>query len=276
MPSNGEPLLNVLFVGDIIGRPARKAVAKHLPGLMAEHDVSFCVANAENAAGGKGLTRKVAAELYDAGVDVLTLGNHAWANKEIFDFIDEDDRVVRPENFPPGAPGRGFGVYTSSTGIRVAVLQLQGRVFMDAIDCPFRAADRVLEREALPPVRIVDFHADATSEKSALGWHLDGRVSAVIGTHTHVPTADERLLPGGTAYVTDVGMVGSFDSIIGVEAEPVVYRFITKMPRRHTVVAGGIRLCGAVITIDPETGRPASIRRITVPEFDSGSDQPRT
>jgi len=264
MPSNAEPLLSVLFIGDIIGRPGRKAVAKHLPGLVAEHDVSFCVANAENAAGGKGLTRKVAAELYDAGVDVLTLGNHAWANREIFDFIDEDDRIVRPENFPPGAPGRGFGVYTSSTGVRVAVLQFQGRVFMDAIDCPFRAADRILAEEDLPAARIVDFHADATSEKWALGWHLDGRVSAVIGTHTHVPTADERLLPKGTAYITDVGMVGSFDSIIGVEPDPIVYRFITRMPRRHTVASTNVRLCAAVIGIHPETGRPEWIRRIMV------------
>jgi metallophosphoesterase (TIGR00282 family) len=239
-------------------------VAKHLPDLLVEHEVSFCVANAENAAGGKGLTRKVSAELYDAGVDVLTLGNHAWANKEIFDFVEEDDRIIRPENFPPGVPGRGWGVYTSSTGVEVAVMQFQGRVFMDHIDCPFRAADRILEGEKLPAVRIVDFHADATSEKWALGWHLDGRVSAVIGTHTHVPTADERILPKGTAYMTDVGMVGSFDSIIGVEPDVVVHRFITRMPRRHTVASANVRLCAAVVSIDSETGRGQEIRRIMV------------
>jgi metallophosphoesterase (TIGR00282 family) len=257
-------MLKVLFVGDIVGRPGRKAVVKHLPGLLAEHEISLCVANAENAAGGKGLSRKVADELYRVGVDVLTLGNHSWANKEIFDFVDEDDRILRPENFPPGVPGRGVGVYTSSTGVEVAVMQFQGRVFMDAIDCPFRAADRILGETGLPPVRIVDFHADATSEKSAMGWHLDGRVSAVVGTHTHIPTADERLLPKGTAYITDVGMVGSFDSVIGCEADPIVYRFITRMPRRHTVAAANVQLCAAVISIDPESGRPESIRRIMV------------
>jgi len=264
MPSRDEPPLNVLFIGDIIGKPGRKAVEKHLPELVAAHEITFCIANAENAAGGKGIARKVAAELYRTGIDVLTLGNHAWSNKEVLEFIDDDERIIRPENFPPGAPGRGVGVYTTQNGVNVAVIQLQGRVFMDAIDCPFQAADRVLAEKGLPAVRIVDFHADATSEKWAMGWHLDGRVTAVIGTHTHVPTADERLLPKGTAYITDVGMVGSFDSVIGVEADPIVYRFLTRMPRRHTVATGNVRLCAAVVRIDPENGRAESIERIMV------------
>lgn len=257
-------MLNVIFIGDIIGRPGRAAVRKHLPNLLVAHEVNLCIANAENAAGGKGISRKVALELYESGIDVLTLGNHAWANKEVFEFIDEDERLLRPENFPPGVPGRGVGVYDSSTGCPVAVIQLQGRVFMDAIDCPFRAADRVLDEAGLPPVRIVDFHADATSEKAAMGWHLDGRVSAVIGTHTHIPTADERILPKGTAFTTDVGMVGSFDSIIGCEADPIVYRFITRMPRKHTVATGNVKLCAVLLRVDAESGRAESIERIMV------------
>jgi metallophosphoesterase (TIGR00282 family) len=254
----------IIFIGDIIGRPGRAAVRKHLPDLMVAHEASFCIANAENAAGGKGISRKVALELYDCGIDVLTLGNHAWANKEVFEFIDEDDRIIRPENFPPGVPGRGLGVYQTRTGYPVAVIQLQGRVFMDSIDCPFRAADRILSEFDLPPVRVVDFHADATSEKAAMGWHLDGRVSAVIGTHTHIPTADERILPKGTAFITDVGMVGSFDSIIGCEAEPIIYRFMTRMPRKHTVATGNVKLCAAVIGVDPDSGRPDSIERLMI------------
>jgi len=258
--------VNILFVGDVVGEPGRRAIAAHVGVLRSEGKIDFCIANAENAAGGFGLTREVADELFGLGVDVLTGGNHIWDKKEILDFIDREKRVLRPANYPPGVPGARYGVYTTSSGNRVGVLSLMGRVFMPTTDCPFRCAD-----ELVPAIRaetstiIVDIHAEATSEKVAMGWYLAGRVSAVIGTHSHVPTADERVLPGGTAYLTDAGMTGPYDSVIGVEKEMAIKRFLTQTPRRFTTATGDPRLSGAIITIDDATGRARAIERVHWP-----------
>lgn len=258
--------MNVLFIGDVVGEPGRRAIAAHVPRLREGGNIDFCVANAENAAGGFGLTRQVADELFALGVDVLTGGNHIWDKKEVLDFIDREPRVLRPANYPPGVAGARSGVFTSSSGNRIGVMSLMGRVFMPITDCPFRCAD-----ELLPVLRaetkaiIVDVHAEATSEKVAMGWYLDGRVSAVVGTHSHVPTADERILPGGTAYLTDAGMTGPYDSVIGVEKEMAIQRFLTQTPRRFTTATGDARLSGAIIRIDDLSGRALAIERVHWP-----------
>jgi metallophosphoesterase (TIGR00282 family) len=258
--------VNILFVGDVVGEPGRRAVAAHVAALRDQGKIDFCVANAENAAGGFGLTREVADELFALGVDVLTGGNHIWDKKEVLDFIDREKRILRPANYPPGVPGARYGVFTTSSGNRVGVLSLMGRVFMPTTDCPFRCAD-----ELVPTIRaetstiLVDIHAEATSEKVAMGWYLAGRVSAVVGTHSHVPTADERILPGGTAYLTDAGMTGPYDSVIGVEKEMAIKRFLTQTPHRFTTATGDPRLSGAIITIDDATGRALAIERVHWP-----------
>jgi metallophosphoesterase (TIGR00282 family) len=255
-------MIRLLFVGDVVGKPGRKALECHLPSLLESRKVDLCIVNAENAAGGKGLTRKVAEELFARGADILSTGNHVWDERDIFELIENDDRVIRPANFPPGVPGRGWTRVKTAVGIEVAVIQIQGRVFMDMIDCPFRAMDSVLKQPGMATVKIVDFHADATSEKVAMGWYLDGRVSALIGTHTHVPTADERILPKGTAYITDVGMTGPFDSVIGVQISPIIDRFIYRLPTRNTVARDNVKICAVQVDIDEETGQALSIERI--------------
>ncbi len=255
--------MNILFVGDVIGRPGREAVSACLPELVAEHSIDFTIVNAENAAGGLGVTPEVANELLAAGADCLTTGNHVWKHREFAEFAEREIRVLRPANYPPGAPGRGAQVYAAHSG-SVGVLSVVGRVFMDALDCPFRAADKEIETlRGKTKVLVVDIHAEASSEKVALGWYLDGRVGAALGTHTHVQTADERVLPGGTAYITDVGMTGPRDSVIGIRREPVIQRFLTGMPHRFQVASGPVILSGVVVVVDTETGKARSIERVS-------------
>jgi len=255
--------LNVLFLGDVVGRPGRAAVCSRLSELVRQHEIDFTIANAENAAGGLGLTASTAEELLDAGVDVLTTGNHIWRHREMADYLETEHRVLRPANFPPGAPGRGADVYMTAHSGPVGVLCVIGRVFMEPLDCPFRSADREIQAlRGKTSTIVVDVHAEATSEKIAMGRYLDSRVSAVIGTHTHVQTADERTLAGGTAYITDVGMSGPRESILGVTPEPVIDRFLTGMPSRFQVAKGPITLNGVVVDIDPETGTARSIARV--------------
>ena len=248
----------ILAIGDIIGQPGRQAINDLLLGLRQEYGLDMVIANAENSAGGFGLTSAIAMELFEAGADVLTSGNHIWAQKEIIPHLDGDMPILRPLNYPPGVPGRGYIVIG-----RTLVVNLIGRTFMSNYDCPFRAMDRLLAQlESVPPVIIVDFHAEATSEKEAMGRYLDGRVSAVLGTHTHVGTIDARLFPGGTAYVTDIGMTGPEDSVIGDDAEAVLQRFLTMMPHRLSVGKGTPVLNGIVVDIDEENGRAIRIERV--------------
>jgi hypothetical protein len=262
--------LRILFVGDIFGRPGRTVVREHLPQLVKERGIDLVIANAENAAAGFGITPPLVDELLDLGIAVLTTGNHIWDKREIIDYFNSANgdahspahRLLRPANYPAGSPG--WGVFEGSTGdIPYAVINLQGRVFMTSNDDPFRTADNLL-KTIKSPVILVDFHAEATSEKMALGWYLDGRVTAVLGTHTHVPTADERILPHGTAYQTDVGMTGPYDSVIGVDTEIILKRFLTNMPLRFEPATGGARLCATLIECDAETGRASSVERIAV------------
>ena len=237
-------------------------VAARLPDLASHHAVDLVIANGENAAAGFGITPPLVEEFLALGIDVLTTGNHIWDRKEILEFFPQEPRLLRPANYPAG-PGRGVYVGVTKTGIEYAVLNLQGRVFMANTDCPFRAADQELGKlPASSKIRIVDIHAEATSEKLAMGWYLDGRVTAVVGTHTHVPTADERVLPNGTAYITDVGMTGPYDSVIGVTKEKILQRFLTQMPARFDAAEKDPRLLAVLIQADPETGRALSIERI--------------
>jgi metallophosphoesterase (TIGR00282 family) len=259
--------MNVLMVGDIFAEPGRAALAKLLPRLRQEYAIDFTVVNIENAAGGFGVTPQIArACLEGGGIDVLTSGNHIWDKKEIIEYIAKENLLLRPANFPAGTPGAGY--ITAKAGPhRVGVINLMGRVFMNPIDCPFRKADEIIEemrRET--PVILVDMHSEATSEVMALGWYLNGRVSAVVGTHRHVQTADERVLPdGGTAYITDLGMTGPVDSVIGVDKDLIIQRFLTQMPIRFEPAKGPAALRGVVIAVDPETGRASSIQRLNVP-----------
>lgn len=258
--------MRILFLGDIIGRPGRRAVATLLPDLLAEHRVDFVIANGENAAAGLGLTEKTAVELLNLGIDVLTSGNHIWQHKEARDFLPRRRQVLRPANYPPTAPGYGWGVYRARNGEELAVINLQGRVFMDPMDCPFRSGDAVLAE--LPPVAaiVVDFHAEATSEKVALARYLDGRVTAVLGTHTHVQTADETILAGGTAFVSDVGMTGPSDSVIGGIPEVMLQRFLTGIRVKFEVPRGGACILSAVVIESaPHSHTARSIQRILIP-----------
>ncbi len=257
--------MKVLFIGDIVGKPGRKAVRALLPGIVGRRGVDVVIANCENAAGGFGVTRKVVEELYDNEIDALTSGNHIWDKKDIEGFIDDYDTLLRPANYPVGTPGKGSVVVQTGRGISLGVLNLEGRVFMRPLDCPFRVAEKELETlTELTDIVIVDIHAEATSEKEALGWFLDGRVSAVVGTHTHVQTADERVLPHGTAYITDVGMTGSFDSVLGIKKEVALQRFLTLLPNRYEVAKGDARLQGVLIDIDDQTGKSLSIERLSL------------
>jgi metallophosphoesterase (TIGR00282 family) len=259
----GPSHLKLLFIGDVVGRPGREAVRACLADLVRRHQVDFTIANAENAAGGLGITQAVGEELLQAGIDVLTTGNHVWRQREAVAYLAAEPRVLRPANFPPAAPGRGAEVFTGAHTGSVGVLGLQGRTFMEAIDCPFRTADSEIEAlRGRTNVIIVDMHAEATSEKLAMGWYLDGRVSAVIGTHTHVQTADERILPKGTAYISDAGMTGPLDSILGVKSEAVIQRFLTGLPSRFELAGGPLVLNGVVVDINPETGAANAVERV--------------
>ncbi len=255
--------MNILFIGDIVGRPGRRALEAVLPRLRAEHEVDFVIANGENAAAGFGVTEKVLRELLELGIDCVTSGNHIWAKKEVEKFIGNEVRLLRPANFPTGCPGRGTMVYRARSGQPVAVANLQGRVFMSPLECPFAWIDDHLERlRREAAIVIVDFHAEATSEKQALSRFADGHVSAIIGTHTHVQTSDEQILPGGTAYITDCGMTGPVDSIIGTRIDEILARFRTQMPQKFEVASGPVEVCGVALDIDEETGRARRIARL--------------
>lgn len=254
--------MKVLFIGDVFGNPGRKAVKEMIHKLKKERQIDFCIANGENAAGGSGITYVVAQELYRAGVDGITLGNHTWSKREVTNFIDSDSNIVRPANYPSELLGKGSAILQGEKG-KIGILNLMGRVYMDSIDCPFKAADRELEYlKAFVKVVVVDMHAEATSEKHALAWHLDGRVSCVLGTHTHVQTADERILPFGTAYISDVGMTGPYDGIIGVKRDIIIEKFITHMPVRFEVAHGPVQFNAVYMDIDEKTGKTMSIERI--------------
>ena len=256
--------MNILCIGDIVGKPGRVAIEEALPSLKKEFQIDFVVVNAENAAGGAGLTSKISQELLKAGCDVLTLGDHVWDQKELEGYLDQTDAVIRPANFPEGTPGRGWCVQKTASGQKVGVVNLLGRVFMRYhLECPFRTLERIIEQiRKETPVVIVDMHAEATSEKVALGHFVDGRVSAVFGTHTHIQTADEKVLPKGTAYITDLGMTGPYDSVIGQRKEDIIKRFLTSMPAKFQVAENDVIVHGVVIKVDDKTGRAQRIARV--------------
>lgn len=257
--------MNILFLGDIIGNPGRKAVKSLLPSVIKDHSVDMVIANGENAAGGFGITESVAEELFYNGVDVITSGNHIFDKKDVIPYLDQVDRLIRPMNYPEDVPGKGVTTLTIKN-VKVAVLNISGLVFMEPITCPFKKILEELDKlDKDIKVKIVDFHAEATSEKMCMGWYIDGKVSAVIGTHTHVPTADERVLTNGTGYITDIGMTGPYDSVIGITKESALRRFLTHMPVRFDIAKKDVRLSGALLTVDPDTGKCTEIRRITVP-----------
>ena len=257
--------MRILFIGDVVGQPGRQMVARHLKALVAEHGAEIVLANAENAAGGFGITPSVGEELLGLGIDLLTTGNHVWDKKEILDYLPRQPRLLRPANYTDEAPGHGVIVAHSRKGVPCAVINLQGRTYMPDTDCPFRKADQILrDLDPSVKVRFVDFHAEVTSEKIAMGWYLDGRVSAIVGTHTHVPTADTRILPGGSAYQTDVGMTGPYDSVIGMKKEIILQRFLTALPVRMEAAKDSAELHSVILEVDDNTGKAISIRRHTV------------
>ena len=258
--------MKILFIGDIIGKAGRQALQGILEKVIANYEIEFVIANGENAAGGMGITPPIALEILHQGVHVLTSGNHIWAKKEILPFLNEEPRILRPANYPPNVPGRGSGIFHSSNGQKVGILNLEGRVFMKHLDCPFRIGKGEIEKMHKEiPIIIVDFRAEATSEKMAMGWFLNGKVSAVLGTHTHVQTSDERILDGGTAYITDVGMTGPLDSVIGIRKEIALERLLTQIPWKFDVAKEEIELQGVVIDVNSKTGRSENIQRIKVP-----------
>ena len=266
--------MKVLLIGDIVGKVGRRALSNVLYKVVDQMKIDFSIANCENAAGGFGITREIANEIFNYGIDVLTSGNHIWDKKETVQFIDDDRRILRPANYPEeGVPGFGSGIFETRTGIKICVMNLSGRVFMDSLDCPFKVADREIaklkssklnssEQHNGIKVTIVDMHAEATSEKIAMGWYLDGRVSAVIGTHTHVQTADEKILPNGTAYITDVGMTGPSNSVIGIRKELALEKFLTKMPKKFEMAGGEGQFNAVVIDIDENSGQAKGIKRL--------------
>jgi metallophosphoesterase (TIGR00282 family) len=254
--------MRVLFISDVIGSAGRSAL-KTVTALVAELGADFCIANGENAAGGFGITRKVANEFFAAGIGAITSGNHLWDRKEAFELVAEEPRILRPANYPPDAPGEGSGVFVAGDGSRIGVVNLLGRVFIKEVDCPFRRAESEIARlRKETPIIVVDMHAEATSEKVAMGWYLDGKVSAVIGTHTHVQTADERILPQGTGYITDAGMTGPFDSVIGIEKEAAIKRFLVEIPVRLTPAKQDVRINGVILDIESD-GVCTSIQRLS-------------
>jgi len=256
--------MNILFVGDVVGAPGRRALNEALTGVIDRHRVDFTIVNIENAAGGFGLTIELFEELSRMPIDVFSSGNHIWDKREIYDTLNSSDRLLRPANYPPGNPGRGSTVQTTASGIPVGVLNLQGQVFMPAnADSPFRVADEELAKIDAKVI-FVDFHAEATSEKMALGWYLDGRVSAVVGTHTHVPTADETIRPGGTGYLSDAGMTGAYEGVIGFSKDRIIEKFLSQTPRTFETAKKDIRLSGVVVGFDPDTGKATAIERVQV------------
>jgi metallophosphoesterase (TIGR00282 family) len=257
--------MNILFIGDIVGAPGRRALEELLPRVVDRQFIDLVVANGENASGGLGITPQVADQLLAQGIDVLTSGNHIWKHKEIIPYLESTDRLLRPANYPPDPPGRGYAIVETAAGEAAAVINLEGRVFMNPLECPFRTVDRVLE--AIPKevkVILVDMHAEATSEKQAMGWHLDGRVSAILGTHTHVQTADERILPAGSGYISDAGMTGPVDSVIGMKREIILERFLSQRPQPFKVATQNIQLQGVIVKIDA-SGRCLEISRVHLP-----------
>jgi metallophosphoesterase (TIGR00282 family) len=258
--------MKILFIGDIIGKPGRRAINRILQQVISSYKIEFTIANGENAAGGIGITPAIAIEILDQGVDVLTSGNHIWAKKEIFPFLDEELRILRPANYPPKVPGRGSGIIHSIHGQKVGVLNLEGRVFMKHLDCPFRVGEKEIDLlRQQTNIIIVDFHAEATSEKMAMGWFLNGKASAVLGTHTHVQTCDERILNEGTAYITDVGMTGPLNSVIGIRKQVALERLLTQIPWKFDVATEEIELQGVVVEVNRETGKSENIQRIRIP-----------
>lgn len=256
--------MKILFVGDITGRPGRICLANYLSECRRKNiNFDFVIANVENAAGGFGLTKEISQKISSYGVDCQTSGNHIWDRRDIFTYFEAEPRLLRPANYPSGAPGFGYNIYKAKNGEDVAVINLQGRIFMYNIDCPFRAADKIIsELSSETKIIFIDFHAEATSEKQALGWYLDGRISGLFGTHTHVQTADERILPHGTAYITDVGMTGPYASVIGVKVEDALYRIMSGMPNKFNIASDDIRLAGVVVEVDPGTGKANAIERV--------------
>ena len=261
--------MHILFIGDIFGRPGRTIVRERLNELVKQHSIDLVIANGENAAAGFGITPALAEEFFELGIEVITTGNHIWDKREIIDYFQSANgnpyspahRLLRPANYPAGMPGQGYYEGKTRAGVPYAVINLQGRVFMTSNDDPFRVADQLLQ-QIKAKVILVDIHAEATSEKISMGWYLDGRVSVVLGTHTHIPTADEHILPNGTAYITDVGMTGPYDSVIGVKKELVINRFLTNMPARFEAASGEVKLCAVVIDCDQATGKASSIQRV--------------
>ena len=258
--------MRLLFVGDVVGAPGRRILRRVLPGLKRDAGAALAVVNGENAAGGAGITRDTAAEIFAAGADVVTTGNHVWDKRDALALLAYEPRILRPANYPDPCPGGGVAL-ASAGGTPVAVVNVMGRVFMPLVDDPFRALDRILrEIGSRASIVLVDVHAEATSEKMAIGWYLDGRVSAIVGTHTHVATADARILPGGSAYITDAGMTGPFDSVIGVRKEQVVERFLSQRPLPYETAEHDVRLSGVLIDVDEATGRATAIERVEIPE----------
>ncbi len=258
--------INILFIADIVGKPGLEIASKLTPGLKEKHEIDLCIANGENGCEGKGLTQKLTRRYFNLGIDVITSGNHIWYNRDIFEVLKTHERVLRPLNYPEGNYGKGSTVVETADGVPIGVINLQGRTYMFSIDCPFRsvlAEVRKLQKQA--KIIFVDFHAEATAEKVAMGWYLDGKVSAVVGTHTHIPTADETILPAGTAYITDVGMTGPFDSVIGLRKELAIKRFLHQTPVRYRVAENDLRYCAVVISVDKESGKATSIERINLP-----------
>ena len=259
--------MNVLCIGDIVGKPGREALRALLPELRKKHKVDVAVINAENTASGSGLTSRLARQLFDMGCDVLTLGDHTWDQKELEEYLKESDTVIRPANFPEGAPGRGWTIFTTANGVKVGVVNMLGRTFMrHQVTCPFRAADEIIvEIQKETPNIIIDFHAETTSEKVAMSHYLNGRASVLFGTHTHIQTADETILNEGTAYITDLGMTGPYDSVIGQKKDRIIQRFLTSMPIRFQIAEDDIKLCGILVEIDEKTGKAKKIERLQIP-----------
>lgn len=255
--------MKILFIGDIVGKNGRQVVRNLLPNLLEKYKLDMVIANGENAAGGFGITEKTAAELFETGIHIITTGNHIWDKKEAIPYIAKENRILRPINYPPNTPGVGSIIFTLPSKEKIAVINVSGRVFMNTLDCPFRTAkDEIENLKKSTNIIIIDFHAEATSEKVAFGYYMDGLASAVIGTHTHVQTADEKILPGGTAYITDVGMTGPQASVIGIEKEQIIERFLSQMPRKYNVAGGKGLLSAVVIEIDSKSGRATAIERL--------------
>lgn len=256
----------ILFIGDIVGRPGRIALRELLPRLVGRYGPDLVIANGENAAGGFGITPEIADEIKKLQVDVITTGNHIWDKREVYEYLNVQGWILRPANYPKGSPGAGLGIYECPSGVKVAVVNLMGRVFMDCIESPFIVGMELVKKaRETTPIVIVDFHAETTSEKMALGWHLDGLASAVVGTHTHVQTADERVLASGTAFITDAGMTGPTDSVIGIKKEIILERFLTHMPMRFDVATKGVELQGTFVTVDTASGKALRIERVKEP-----------